>query len=135
MASFRRLSLADLFLDTLPYNAHSTAVDALWAGVPVLTTRGTTFASRVAASALHAAGLPELVTDSLQAYEARALELAGNPAELAELKERLKRDRRSQPLFDTARFTRHLENAYITMWERYQRGEPPAHFSVPRVEG
>jgi protein O-GlcNAc transferase len=130
-----RLSLADLFLDTLPYNAHSTAVDALWAGVPVLTTRGTTFASRVAASALHAAGLPELVTDSLQAYEARALELAGNPAELAELKERLKRDRRSQPLFDTARFTRHLENAYITMWERYQRGEPPAHFSVPRVEG
>ena len=111
------------------------AGDALCTGVPVITTRGPTFAGRVAASVLHAAGYPSSSTGSLEAYEARALELARNPSELADLKERLKRGRRSQPLFDTARFTRHLESAYITMWERYQSGEPPAHFAVPRVEG
>jgi len=129
-----RMSVADLFLDTLPYNAHSSAADALWAGVPVLTSPGTTFAGRVAASAVRAAGLPELVTDSLQAYEALALELANNPAEIAHLKARLMRGRRTQALFDTARFTRHLESAYVTMWERYQRGEPPAHFAVIPAE-
>ena len=125
-----RLSLADLFLDTLPYNAHSSAADALWAGVPVLTTPGNTFAGRVAASLLHAAGLPELVTDSLEAYEALALELTQEPAELSHLKVRLKSARRTQPLFDTARFTRNLESAYRTMWERYHKGQPPAHFAV-----
>jgi predicted O-linked N-acetylglucosamine transferase (SPINDLY family) len=125
-----RLSLADLFLDTRPYNAHSSAADALWAGVPVLTMGGTTFAGRVAASVLCAAGLPEMVTDSIASYEALALELAQSPKMLNDLKARLKRDGRSQALFDTARFTRDLERAYLTMWERSQKGEPPAHFAV-----
>jgi len=129
-----RLSLADLFLDTRPYNAHSTAVDALWAGVPVLTIPGATFAGRVGASLLHAAGLPETITDTIGNYEALALELAQNPTELEYLKARLIRGRASQPLFDTARFTRNLESAYTTMWERYQRGEPPAHFAVSPVD-
>jgi protein O-GlcNAc transferase len=128
-----RLSLADLFLDTLPYNAHSSAADALWAGVPVLTHPGATFAGRVAASLLHAAGLPEMVTESMQSYEALALELAQSPAVLGHLKARLKRGRRSQPFFDTARFTRNLESAYLMMWERHQKGEPPAHFAVSPV--
>jgi len=129
-----RLSLADLFLDTLPYNAHSSAADALFAGVPVLTTPGASFAGRVAASVIRAAGFPELVAESLSAYEALALRLARNRSELAHLKSRLKGARRSQPLFDTARFTRHLETAYFRMWERYQRGEPPAHFAVDPAE-
>jgi predicted O-linked N-acetylglucosamine transferase (SPINDLY family) len=101
----------------------------------VLTLPGSTFAGRVAASVLHAAGLPELVTESPESYEALALELAQTPAMLAHLKARLKRGRRSQPLFDTARFTRHLERAYLKMWDRYQKGEPPAHFAVSPVEG
>jgi protein O-GlcNAc transferase len=130
-----RLALADLFLDTQPYNAHSSAADALWAGVPVLTLRGPTFAGRVAASVLHAAGLPEMVTDSIGRYEALALELARSPAVLADLKSRLISGRRSQPLFDTARFTRNLERAYATMWTRYQNGESPAHFAVGPAEG
>jgi predicted O-linked N-acetylglucosamine transferase (SPINDLY family) len=129
-----RLSLAELFLDTRPYNAHSSAADALWAGVPVLTFPGATFAGRVGASLLHAAGLPELVTDSIESYEALALELAQSRAVLDHLKARLKRGRRTQPLFDTARFTRHLESAYVAMWERYQKGEPPAHFAVSPAE-
>jgi len=130
-----RLSLADLFLDTRPYNAHSSAADALWAGVPVLTVSGSTFAGRVAASVVHAAGLPEMVTDSLESYEALALELAQSPAMLEHLKARLKRGRRSQPLFDTARFTRNLESAYLAMWDRYQKGEPPAHFALSSAMG
>ena len=129
-----RLSLADLFLDTRPYNAHSSAADALWAGVPVLTMAGTTFAGRVAASVLHAAGVSEMVTDSIASYETLALELAQSPKMLTDLKARLKRDGRSQALFDTARFTRDLERAYLTMWERSQKGEPPAHFAVGRAE-
>ena len=129
-----RLSLADLFLDTNPYNAHSSAADALWAGVPVLTTAGSTFAGRVAASLLNAVGLPEMVTHSIERYEALALELARNPDMLARIKARLARDRKSQPLFDTARFTHALERAYLIMWERCQKGEPPAHFAVGPVE-
>jgi protein O-GlcNAc transferase len=114
-----RLGLADLFLDTLPYNAHATAADALFAGLPVLTCTGTSFAGRVAASLLHAAGLPELVTQSLDAYESLALMLAREPAMLAGLKTRLAENRKTHPLFDTARFTRHLEAAYLQMWERH----------------
>ena len=116
-----RLGLADLFLDTLPYNAHATAADALLAGLPVLTCKGSTFAGRVAASLLHAAGLPELVTESPDAYETLALKLAGEPAMLAKLKAKLAANRDTHPLFDTARFTRHLEAAYLQMWERHQR--------------
>jgi predicted O-linked N-acetylglucosamine transferase (SPINDLY family) len=125
-----RLRSADLFLDTFPYNAHSTAMDALWAGLPVLTVRGESFASRVAASLLNAAGLPELIVESLDAYESLALALAHDPATLATLKEKLQESRDSCALFDTARFTRNLETALGMMWEGTQEGKPPASFSV-----
>jgi protein O-GlcNAc transferase len=124
---------ADLFLDTLPYNAHTTASDALWAGLPLVTCLGEAFAGRVAASLLKAVGLPELITTSLEEYEALALRLARDPAFLAGIKEKLLRNRDTYPLFDTARFTRHLEAAYTTMWQRSQRGEPPAAFAVERL--
>ena len=129
-----RLSLADLFLDTLPYNAHTTASDALWAGVPVLTCQGTTFAGRVAASLLQAVGLPELITNNLDDYEALARKFADDPALLRSLRERLAQNRLSHPLFDTARLTRHIEAAYATMWETWQRGEPPKAFSVDPID-
>jgi predicted O-linked N-acetylglucosamine transferase (SPINDLY family) len=128
-----RLRLADIFVDTLYYNAHTTASDALWAGVPVLTCAGSTFAGRVAGSLLHAVGLPELVTRSLEHYEALALKLARDPALLASLRQKLAHNRERYPLFDTDRFTRHIEAAYTTMWERYQRGEPPESFAVAPV--
>jgi len=128
-----RARLADIFLDTLYYNAHTTASDALWAGVPVLTCPGSTFAGRVAGSLLHAVGLPELVTRSLEHYEALALKLARDPALLASLRQKLAHNRERYPLFDTDRFTRHIEAAYTTMWERYQRGEPPESFAVAPV--
>lgn len=127
-----RLRAADLFLDTLPYNAHSTAADALWAGLPVLTCRGQAFPGRVAASLLRSVGLPELVTESLADYEALALRLTREPETLAALRTRLNVNRASAPLFDSTRFTRHLENAYRTMHERRQRGLPPEGFAVPK---
>jgi protein O-GlcNAc transferase len=125
-----RQRLADLFLDTLPYNAHSTASDALWAGLPVLTCLGRTFAGRAAASLLHAVGLPELVTDSPEEYEALARKLALEPAALLALRSKLAANRLTHPLFDTDRFRRHIEAAYRTMWEIRQRGEPPRPFGV-----
>lgn len=125
-----RLRLADLFLDTLPYNAHTTASDALWAGVPVITSLGSTFAGRVAASLDRAIGLPELVTESLADYEVLALKIAQDPALCASLKDKLARNRKTFPLFDTKRFTRNIEAAYTTMWQRYQRGELPESFVV-----
>jgi predicted O-linked N-acetylglucosamine transferase (SPINDLY family) len=125
-----RLRLADVFLDTLPHNAHTTASDALWCGVPVLTCLGSTFAGRVAASLLQAVGLDELITHSLETYETLALKLARGPAQLAALKARLAKNRNACALFDTPRYTRNLETAYRTMWERQQRGEPPASLSV-----
>ena len=105
-----RHCLADLFLDTLPYNAHVTTADALWAGLPVLTYPGNTFASRVAGSLLHAIGLDELVTTSLDEYEALALRLAREPHLLAQLRARLAQNRQTHALFDTARFTRNIES-------------------------
>lgn len=126
-----RLRLADLFLDTLPYNAHTTAADALWAGVPVLTCRGATFASRVAGSLLTSIGLPELITGSLAEYEGLALALASEPERLTSLRQKLARNRDYYPLFDTDRFTRHIEAAYAEMWHRAERGEPPQGFAVP----
>jgi protein O-GlcNAc transferase len=129
-----RHRLADLFLDTLPYNAHTTASDALWAGLPVLTCLGTTFAGRVAASLLKAVGLAELVTHSLDEYEALALKLARDPTYLASVKDRLLRNRTTYPLFDTKRCARHLEAAYATMFERHRRGELPQDFAVDRVQ-
>ena len=125
-----RLRAADLFLDTLPYNAHATASDALWAGLPVLTCAGRSFASRVAASLLHAAGLPELVADSLLRYEELALELARDAEQLRRLREKLARQRVTAPLFDTVGYTRSLESAYIAIWKRHQRREAPAGFAV-----
>lgn len=125
-----RHRLADLFLDTLPYNAHATTCDALWAGLPVLTCRGESFASRVAASLLHAVGLPELITDNLKDYETLALKLATTPEFLAQIQVKLAHNRLTMPLFDTKRFSRNLEKAYTRMWENYQRGEMPASFCV-----
>jgi predicted O-linked N-acetylglucosamine transferase (SPINDLY family) len=121
---------ADLMLDTLNYNAHTTACDALWAGVPILTCMGSTFAGRVAAGLLRAVGLPELVTQSLADYEALALKLAREPSLLGSLRVRLARNRATCPLFDTARFTRNIESAYTTIWERTRRGESPQSFAV-----
>ena len=125
-----RQRLADLFLDTLPYNAHSTAFEALWAGLPLLTCQGRSFHARVAASMLHAIGLPEMVTTSLADYEKRALELARDPQQLAAIRQKLARNRDTTPLFDTAGFTRDLESVYATMWVRQQSGLPPEDFSV-----
>jgi predicted O-linked N-acetylglucosamine transferase (SPINDLY family)/ADP-heptose:LPS heptosyltransferase len=125
-----RHRLADLFLDTLPYNAHTTAIDSLWAGLPVLTCTDEAFASRVAASLLNAIGLPELITDNLQDYEALAVQLATHPEQLAAMKQKLADNRLSYPLFDTVLFTRHIESAYQTMFERYQAGLAPDYIYV-----
>lgn len=112
-----RQPLADLFLDTLPYNAHTTASDALWAGLPLVTLPGKSFPARVAASILEAANLPELIAPDLPGYEALALKLAREPAALKAIRDRLA-DKNTMPLFDTARFTRNLETAYLSMLGR-----------------
>jgi protein O-GlcNAc transferase len=126
-----RLGLADLFLDTLPYNAGATANDALWAGLPLLTCAGGTYVGRMAGAVLTAARLPELITTSLEAYEGLALRLATEPGLLAGLRQKLARNRSTVPLFDTARFTRNLETAYRRMWEIWRARQPPAPISVP----
>ncbi|WP_419318843.1 tetratricopeptide repeat protein [Caulobacter sp. ErkDOM-E] len=125
-----RHKLADLFLDTAPYNAHTTASDALWAGLPLVTCAGRGFAARVAASLLTALELPELVTERLEAYEALALDLARDPERLAALRDKLSTLIKTTPLFDTDLSRNHIEAAFIGAWERYQRGEPPAAFDV-----
>jgi predicted O-linked N-acetylglucosamine transferase (SPINDLY family) len=127
-----RQRAADLFLDTLPYNAHATASDALWAGVPVLTCLGAAFAGRVAASMLKAVGLPELVTATQAEYEALAIELATNAGRLAQLRGILNTNRRSMPLFDTASYAKDIESAYTRMHERYQTGLSADHMVVTR---
>jgi protein O-GlcNAc transferase len=132
-AHLDRQRLADLFLDTAPYNAGATASAALWAGVPLMTCRGASLVGRMAASMLAAVGLPELVTADLPGYVALAETLARDPARLKALRERLAQNRATQPLFNTARFTHHLEAAYVTMWENWQRGEPPKAFSVAPI--
>jgi predicted O-linked N-acetylglucosamine transferase (SPINDLY family) len=129
-----RLAQADLFLDTLPYNAHTTASDALWAGLPVLTCMGETFASRVAGSLITAVGLPELITHNIADYEALALKLATTPALLNQMRKRLSNTRGAQPLFNAARFRRHLEGAYLGMYGRYQQGLPPQGFAVQPID-
>jgi predicted O-linked N-acetylglucosamine transferase (SPINDLY family) len=125
-----RLKQADLFLDTLPYNAHTTASDALWAGLPLLTCRGTTFPGRVAASLLDAVGMSELVTESLESYEARAIALARDRASLSQLKDKLGRNRLTLPLFDTNLFRKNIESAYTVMWRAWKNGGVPSSFSV-----
>ena len=121
---------ADLFIDTLPYNAHTTASDALWAGLPVLTSTGEAFASRVAASLLTAIDLPELITSTQEDYEKLAVELATNPERLEAIKKKLERNRLTTPLFDTKLFTKHIEDAYTQMLERYHAGLAPVHIHV-----
>jgi predicted O-linked N-acetylglucosamine transferase (SPINDLY family) len=130
-AHLSRLALGDLFLDSLPYNAHTTASDALWAGLPLLTCRGGAFAGRVAASLLRAVGLPELITQSLDEYESLAIELANDRALLQSYRDRLTRDPTHLPLFDTARTTRQIEAAYEGMMERWMKDVAPATFAVP----
>jgi predicted O-linked N-acetylglucosamine transferase (SPINDLY family) len=125
-----RHRLADLFLDTLPYNAHTTASDALWAGLPVLTLAGRGFAARVAGSLLQAVGMPELITHSPDEYERLALRLATRPDTLPALRRRLEDTRRDTPLFDTDQARRHLEAAYLRMWRIAERGDAPRGFAV-----
>jgi protein O-GlcNAc transferase len=121
---------ADLFLDTFPYNAHTTTSDALWTGLPVLTLMGNSFASRVAASLLNAIGLPELITNNQEEYETLAIELAKSPEKLASIKQKLVNNRLTTPLFDTPLFTKNLESAFKKMYERYQQGLEPDHIEV-----
>ena len=125
-----RHRFADLFVDTLPYNAHTTASDALWAGLPLITVRGTTFPGRVATSLLLAAGVPELVTEDLAQYEALAFDLAANPERLAAIRDRIAANRDRCALFDADRFRRNIEAVYVTMWRRWMDGQPPASFDV-----
>ena len=124
-----RLAQADLFLDTFSVNAHTSASDALWVGLPVLTCPGDAFAARVAASLVAAADLPQLACRSMEDYENTAVRLAQNPAELQGLRRTLAA-REKLPLFDTPRFVRDLESAFDTMWRRYLSGKPPAAFAV-----
>jgi predicted O-linked N-acetylglucosamine transferase (SPINDLY family) len=126
-----RQRCADLFLDTSPVNAHTTASDALWVGLPILTCRGESFVARVAASLLTAVGLPELIAESLPDYTARAKSLAHDAAALATLRERLAGNRLTSPLFDSRRFCRHFEAALLQMHDRYRRGLAPESFGVP----
>ena len=126
-----RHRLADLFLDTLPYNAHATASDALWAGLPLLTCSGNTFAGRVAGSLLMAMGMPELVTESLEEYERAALALARDPRRLVALRQALCRKTATvSALFDVPKLTANIEAAYVRMWQTWLSGERPAAFSI-----
>lgn len=130
-AHLARHRLADLFLDTLPYNAHTTCGDALWAGLPLLTCAGQSFAARVGASLLTAVGMPELITTSQAAFEETAIALARDPARLAVLRAKLAYNRTRAPLFDIVTYTRQLESAYAAMAERARAGLPPVHIQVP----
>ncbi|WP_063817219.1 tetratricopeptide repeat protein [Bradyrhizobium sp. CCH5-F6] len=126
-----RQRCADLFLDTLPYGAHTTASDALWACLPVLTCRGQTFAGRVGVSLLNAIRLPELVTETPEAYERLAIELAHDRQRLAALRAKLAVNRLRTPLYDTTEYTRQLETAYAAIMRRYRAGLPPDHIRLP----
>jgi len=125
-----RYSLADLFLDTNPYGAHTTAIDSLKAGVPVLTLMGQSFASRVAASLLNGIGLPELITTTKEVYETLAIELSRNPQKLGDIKLRLAHNRQTTPLFNTPMFAKNIEAAYIQMYERYRADLQPDHIFI-----
>jgi predicted O-linked N-acetylglucosamine transferase (SPINDLY family) len=120
------MQLADLFLDTWPCNAHTTASDALWAGVPVITFTGQTFASRVAASLVHAVGLPELACTDIEHYARTVVELAHDPDRRAAMRQQLERARADSPLFDSLRFTRDFEALLLRMMQRHVDGLEPA---------
>jgi predicted O-linked N-acetylglucosamine transferase (SPINDLY family) len=125
-----RFALADLFLDTHPYNAHTTAIDSLKAGVPLVTLMGQSFASRVAGSLLNAVGLPGLITNTQKEYEALAIELAMNPMKLMDIKLKLTNNCNNSPLFNTPLFTKNIEMAFNEMYERYQAGLKPEHITI-----
>ena len=125
-----RYRVCDLFLDTFPYNAGTTASDALWSGLPLITLQGESFASRVAASLLKAIDIPELITTNQEQYEALAIELALNPQKLRSIKHKLINNRLTTPLFDTPLFTKNLEAAYTQMYDRYQAGLKPEHIVI-----
>ena len=127
-----RYRLADLFLDTLPFNAGTTASDALWAGLPLITCPGRAFAARMAGSLLTAIEMPELIAQTMGEYEALAVKLAGDPQLMAATKAKLERNRLIAPLFDTGLFTRNIEAAYSAICERAQSGLPPDHIYVPQ---
>jgi predicted O-linked N-acetylglucosamine transferase (SPINDLY family) len=127
-----RQRLADLFLDTFAFNAHTTATEALWAGLPIVTKLGKGFAARVAGSLLNAVDLPELITETEEDYEALILKLATNPTKLAKIKEKLANNRLNQPLFNTELYTRHLENGYQQAYQNYFDGNLPQTIMVPK---
>ena len=126
----KRIKQADLFIDTLPYNAHTTTSDALRMGLPVLTCIGNSFASRVAASLLNAVNLPELITTTKEEYETLAIELATDPEKLKIIKDKLVSNLSTAPLYDTKLFTKNLESAYTMMYDRYHQGLDPDHIYV-----
>jgi predicted O-linked N-acetylglucosamine transferase (SPINDLY family) len=126
-----RQRVADLFLDTLPYNGHTTASDALWAGLPVLTCVGEAFASRVAASLLNAMRMPELITTTSGQYERMAVDLATDPLRLSAIRRKLAHNRLAAPLFDTRLYTKHIETAYIAICERYHSDQALDHLYPP----
>jgi len=128
-----RYRMADLFLDTTPYNAHTTTSDVLRAGLPVLTCRDKSFAGRVAAGLLTVVGLPELITDTLEEYESLALKLAHDKDMLRGIRDKLQKNLETTPLYDTKLYTHNLESAYTAMWDRYQKGEIPEHLSVSKI--
>jgi protein O-GlcNAc transferase len=127
-----RQRLADLFLDTFAFNAHTTATEALWAGLPIVTKLGKGFAARVAGGLLNAVDLPELITETEEDYEALILKLATNPTKLAKIKEKLANNRLNQPLFNTELYTRHLENGYQQAYQNYFDGNLPQTIMVPK---
>ena len=125
-----RHRLADLFLDTLPCNAHTTCSDALWSGLPVLTLVGSTFSGRVSSSLLNAVGMQELIVTTKEEYVALAIELAKNSAKLEAIRERLASNILSMPLFDSSQFTEHIESVYLAMIKRHQAGLQPDHIFI-----
>ncbi len=129
-----RYRAADLFLDTLPYNAHATASDALWAGVPVLILAGETFPARVGASLVNAIGLGELIKTTDDAYIASAIELAAHPDKLAAVKHTLARNRASEQLFDMSSYVKHIETAYRAMYDKHLSGTEPEHIQVDGLQ-
>jgi predicted O-linked N-acetylglucosamine transferase (SPINDLY family) len=127
-----RHQLADLFLDTLPYNAHTTASDALWSGLPVLTCKGDTFQGKVASSLLNAIGLPELITNSLHEYQKLAIKIA-NDNNISDIKNKLNNNIKSTALFNTKNFTKYMEEAYIKIYEQNKKGLKPENIFINKA--
>lgn len=125
-----RIALADLFLDTFPYNAHTSAIDTLWAGVPIVTRMGRSFASRLAGSLLKSVGLDDLVTDNIKDYEELAVSLALNPAKLKNYRNLLEKNRSTHRLFNTKLYTKNFEKAIEQMYHKHLSGEPPDHIII-----